>query len=577
VEVAQIDSNKYAIGIRGFVGRLSKQVLVLIDGRSVYTPLFAGVYWEMQDTLMEDIDHIEVIRGPGGTIWGSNAINGVINIITKRAQDTRGVLVSAGGGNVDQGFLHFRYGAGTDRLSYRVWGKMFSDGPEYHADGRNFDDWRRAQIGFRTDWTVNDRDELTIEGDGYGSMVGSKLGLSFFNPQVMINQEANADLAGGNIVGRWRRKISSRSDIMLQAYWDHTDRDDLNFGEIRDTFDIDFIHRIALTRNTITWGAGIRESPSQFFQVIPTVDFEPHKQTYGLYSGFVQDEIGVVPGRLALTVGTKLEDNSYSGFDAQPSARILYTPSDRQSYWAAVTRALRTSSRIEDNFSFSALIQPPIYVRLVGDGDFNNEQMIGYEAGWRGHLTKTVLVGFSGYYNDYDDLLSVDLHTPFVETEPPPPRLVLPLFLRNGIKGYTKGFEVGGYWQPSSIWEIRGSYSYLHLVVRDAAGSNDSSTVKQEEGDSPAHMVLVRSSFHLPKSFQFDVTYRYVSALPDQAVPAYSTANTRFSWRRRDWEFSVVGQNLLQPYHYEFGGDPGGLVGIRRSVYGQVTFTTGGR
>ena len=238
---------------------------------------------------------------------------------------------------------------------------------------------------------------------------------------------------------------------------------------------------------------------------------------------------------------------------------------------------MRTPSRIENNFNFSFLYQSPIYLRLIGDGDFNPENMVGYEAGWRGHVSKTVLIGLSAYYNDYDDLLSVENRAPFVETTPTPVHLVLPLYLRNGIEGYTKGIEVGGFWQPSKVWELRGSYSYLHLVVHDAPGSDDASSVKQEEGDSPAHMVVVRSSFHLPKRLQFDLNYRYVSKLPDQGVGAYSTANMRFSWRRRDWEFAVVGQNLLQPYHYEYGGDPGGLVGIRRSVYGQVTFTTGGR
>ncbi len=579
VEVAQIDSNKYAIGIRGFVGRLSKQVLVMIDGRSVYTPLFAGVYWEMQDTLLEDVDRIEVIRGPGGTIWGSNAINGVINIITRRAQDTRGTLVSAGGGNVDQGFLHFRYGAGSDTASYRVWGKLFSRGPEFHTDGRNFDDWRRAQAGFRTDLKLGSRDELTIEGDGYDSIAGQKLGLSFYSPPALVNQEGNANLSGGNLLGRWRRTLSTRSDIMLQAYWDRTARDDLNFREIRNTFNVDFIHRIRLRRHTLIWGAGMRQSPSRFFQVVPTVDFEPHRQTYSLYSGFIQDEIALAPRRLSLTLGTKLEHNSFSGFDAQPSARILWTPSNRQSYWAAVTRAVRTPSRIEDNFRFDYLAAPsvPLFLRLIGDGQFTPEQMIGYEAGWRGRPATNWLIGIAGYYNQYDDLLSVENLPAAVETTPAPPHLVLPLYLRNGVRGNTKGVEISSTWQPFPAWQLRGSYSYLHLNVRNKLGSNDASTVKQEEGDSPAHQVVVRSSFNLPRRFELDIIYRYVSALPDQQVKAYSTADSRLAWHWRQFEFSVVGSNLLQPHHAEFGGDPGGLVEIRRSAYGQITWTAGGR
>ena len=575
VEVAQIDSDKWAVGIRGFGSRLSRSVLVLIDGRSVYTPLFAGVYWEVQDTLIEDIDRIEVIRGPGGTIWGSNAVNGVINIITKSAHDTHGTLAAVGGGNVEQGFTDTRYGWGDDERSYRVYFKAFTRGPQFHSSGPGFDDWRRQQTGFRSDWKLDGGDTLTIQGDAYDTVAGQQLGVSFYSPPALITEEANGHFGGGNLLGRWRHVLDARSDLQLQVYWDHTDRHDLNYHEIRDTYDVDLIYHLNLSRHNFIFGAGMRQSPSHFIQTVPTVDFEPHFQTYSIYSGFLQDEIAIVPNRFSLTVGTKLEGNSFSGFDAQPSARLLWTPSPHQTVWAAVTRAVRTPSRIEEGFQFTALDIPslPLYLRLIGDGHFSPEQLLGYELGYRSSFSRSLYLDVATFYNQYDDLLSVENRPPFVETTPAPPHLVLPLFLRNGIKAETSGVEIAPVWEPTQRWRLQGSYSFLYLDARRKPGSDDASTVAQLEGGSPHHEVTVQSFLQLPKKFEFDLTYRYVARLWQQNVPAYSTADARLAWQiSKDFEWSVVGQNLLQPQHIEFTGDPGGPVGIRRSVYGKITF-----
>ena len=410
VEVAQIDSDKWAIGIRGFQGRLSKSVLVLIDGRSVYTPLFAGVYWEMQDTMLEDIDRIEVIRGPGGTIWGSNAVNGVINIITKNAKETRGSLVSGGGGNVEQGFLNTRYGGGSDNLAYRVFARGFTRGPQFHSDNRNYDDWRSGQTGFRIDWTPDIRDSLTVSGNAYQTSAGSKLAISTYSPPAILNLEANGEFSGQNVLANWRRTFQSGADIQVRGYFDRTDRTDLNYREVRDTVDIDFIHHLPLPGHDVIWGAGIRISPSRFTQTVPTVDFPPHSQTYSLYTGFVQDAISLIPNRLTATLGIKLEHNSFSGFDYQPSGRVAWTPTEQQTLWAAVTRAVRTPSRIEESFRFTALAVPalPLYLRLIGDGEFSPEQLVGYEAGYRAYIKPHGFVSIAGFYNRYDDLLSVE-------------------------------------------------------------------------------------------------------------------------------------------------------------------------
>lgn len=576
VEVAQIDSDKWSVGIRGFSSRLSRSVLVLIDGRSVYTPLFAGVYWEMQDTLIQDIDRIEVIRGPGGTIWGANAVNGVINIITKNARDTHGPLVTVGGGSVDQGFISTRYGAGSKDFSYRLYGKFFTRGPQFHSDDRNFDDWKMGQVGFRTDWNVNSRDSLTIQGDSYRNVSGQSLNVSTYSPPALIAIERNINLLGTNFVGRWKRQLSESSDLQLQAYFDRTQRDDINFEEVRDTIDFDLVAHTRMGRHQLIGGAGGRVSPSHFSQVVETVDFEPHDQTYNIFSGFVQDEIALLPHRLSFTVGTKLEHNTFSGFEIQPSARILWTPTSHQSLWASVTRAVRTPSRIEDNFQFTAVLVPsiPLYVRLIGDGDFSAEQLTGYELGYRTFFKPNVYVDVASFYNQYDDLLSVENIPPIVEASPAPPHLLIPLFLRNGVQADTAGIEISPVWDPTTWWRLKGSYSYLHLNAHDKATSDDVSTVGQLEGDSPQHRVVVQSSWNLSKDFELDLIYRYVSALPDQNVPAYSTGDARFGWRlSKQFELSLVGQNLLQPHHPEFGGDPGPLVEIRRSAYARLTWT----
>lgn len=576
VNVAQIDSNEWAIGIRGFESKLSKSVLVLIDGRSVYTPLFAGVYWEMQDVMIEDIDRIEVIRGPGGTIWGSNAVNGVINVITKRAQDTRGTLVSAGGGNVDQGFLNWRYGGGTDALSYRVYGKGFTRGPQYHRDGQNFDDWRRGQLGFRADWQTTGRDAVTIQGDAYGAEAGQRLQVSSFSPPANPALQGNKLFNGQNVMLAWRRVLASGADFQFRTYYDRTDRTELNYHEIRHTVDFDFIHHRPLERHDVTWGLGARISPSHFFQTTDQVNFLPHEQTYNIFNAFLQDDISLVRDRLSLTIGTKLEHTTFSGFNYQPSARVDWTPSATQTVWGAVTRAVRTASRIEDNFQFNFLYQqnPPAYIRLAGDGNFTPEQLIGYEAGYRNYLSSKGFISLSLFHNRYTDLESVENAGLMTETDPPPAHQVLPLYLRNGVMANTTGGELASLWDVSDAWRVRASYSLVRLDAKRSPGSNDASTVAQLEGETPQHKVVAQSFFTLPASLQLDLTYRYVSAVPHLGIPAYHTGDLRLARRiTGGLEFEVVGRNLLQPFHLEYTGPPGPAVAVRRSGYLALTWT----
>jgi len=591
VNVARVDSDHWAVGIRGFGAVLANKLLVLIDGRSVYTPLFGGVYWDAQATPLEDVERIEVIRGPGGTIWGANAVDGVINIITRKARDTHGLMVSAGGGNIDQSTATARYGGGNGKgLDYRIYGMGDVRGHEFHSDGRNYDDWRLGQAGFRVDWEGNPRDTVTLQGDIYDEGVGQSTTFGLYSPPGQMTLDGLAKLAGGNVLGHWKRVLTDRSDIQVQAYFDHTNHFEPEIGESRNTYDVDFLHHMTLQGNQdFLWGLGARLSPATFAREVPTIDFLPHHQTDEIYSGFVQDEIPLHSPRVSLTVGSKFEHNNYTGFEIQPDARILWTRTPQQSFWASVSRAVRTPSRLEEDVQltdFATTVPLPVYLRVVGDGRFFSEQLIAYEAGFRSALKRKVYLDIAVFYNDYDYLSSFQVGTFFLEPTPTPVHAVLPLLTRNGIAGKTYGFEVGPDWKPEKWWELKVSYSYLDMKLANRPGSNDPTSVLIDEGSSPRNQFFVQSLIDLPKRFEFDQTLRDVSALPAQSssnvlpavtVAGYLTADVRLGWHiSRQLELSLDGQNLLQPHHAEFGGNPGVLVGIERCVYTKLTWESHG-
>jgi iron complex outermembrane receptor protein len=581
VEVARVDSDHWSVAIRGFGSTFSKDVLVLIDGRSVYTPLFAGVYWDVQNLMIEDVDRIEVIRGPGGTIWGPNAVNGVINIITKRAKDTHGALATAGGGSVDRGAGAFRWGGGNGKgFDYRGYGMGFDVGPEFHQDRENFDPWGMGQAGFRMDWSQA-RDALTLQGDFYKGEEGEQVGEGVYSPPGQITVNGSGHVSGGDLVAHWRRTFSSGSDIEVVGYYDRTYRLGPQLGEARNTYDLDFIHHLTLPRQNFIWGLGARLSPSDFIQLIPTADFLPHHQTDRIYSGFLQDEVTLVPNRLSVTLGAKFEDNNYSGFGVEPSARLLWTPTPHQTFWAAFTRALRTPSRIDDDLQLTGFFENvngfPVFIRISGDPNFKPEVLSGYEVGYRTLVTSKLYLDVAAFHNDYKNLLSYGTGSALLESAPPPLRVVLDIPYANVDRASTNGFEIGPEWKPVSWWQVKTSWAYLNLK----AGGLDPGFAASYEGSSPRNQVTVQSLLNLPKKFEFDQTYRQVSALPAQTssnilpvevVKAYGTADARLGWRPTPHvELSIAGDNLLQPHHAEFG-DSGPLIGIKRSVYGKAVF-----
>jgi len=579
VEVARIDSNKWSIGIRGFGSRLSRSVLVLIDGRTVYTTLLAGTYWEVQDTVMDDIERIEVIRGPGGTIWGPNAVNGVINIITKQAKDTHGALVNVGDGNLEQGFFNSRYGGGNGKnLDYRIHAKGFNRAPEFHSDDRNFDRWRAAQAGFRVDWEKTDRDTFTLQGDLYDEGAGeSVVATSYTKPYSQVI-DGTALLSGGNVLGRWKRVQGDGRDIQVQAYYDRTNRHEPNFGDIRDTFDVDFLQRFRLpARQQISWGLGARFSRGNDLQVVSGLTFSPSERTDRLLTAFLQDDIALIDHRLSLSLGTKLLHTNFTGVNLEPSVRLMWTPTGTQTIWAAFTHAVRTPSDAERDFFLSGFIGldpsgTPFFARFNANRNFRSEKLDGYELGYRRLIGQKFYLDIAGFYNRYDDLFSEDITgPPFLENNPAPPHFLLPAQFANGLRGTTEGVEITQEWRPMSFWRLRGSYSFLEMHIEKGPNSADVGTAPGIQGSSPQHQVMVQSGFDLSKAFNLDLAYRYVSALPGQMVSSYSTGDATFRWRLSEhFRFSIVGQNLMQPHHAEAAGDPGPLVQNKRSAYVQI-------
>lgn len=567
MQVARITANQWAVGVRGFATRLARSVLVLIDGRSVYTPLFAGTYWEVQDTLLEDIDRIEIIRGPGGAIWGANAVNGVINIITKSAKATQGTLVSAGGGNEEQGFGGARYGAKVGKnLFFRVYGKGVNRDGAFNPTGRSYDDWYMTREGFRVDWDPTARDHVQFQGDVYDGDAGEQIPISLYTPPSVRVVTQDAEFSGANLLARWRRVLSPTSDIALLAYYDNTFRREANFNERRNTWDIDFQnHFVAADRHDVVWGLEYRHTGDRTGGV-ETVVFDPRDRGDDLFTSFIQDEI-----RLAddwrLTLGSKFEHNDYSGFEIQPSGRLMWTPTARQSLWAGVSRAVRTPSRVEHDLAITVFSPPPSdFIRVIGDEAFVSEKVIAYEAGHRLQIMPELFVDTAVFFNDYDDLESFEPKAPFTEVGADGPRTVRPLFFRNKVHGESYGFEVAADAAITDWWRLHGAYSFLKIELRRDPGSLDPGH-QVVEGSSPRNQVTMRSTMNLPQEIQFDGVLRYVDSLPAQRVGSYVTLDLRLAKQvTRSLELSVVGLNLAQDHHREFGGG----TEVQRSIYGQV-------
>ncbi len=579
VDVARIDSDHWAVGIRGFGDQFSKSVLVLIDGRNVYTPLFAGIFWGVQDVVLQDIERIEIIRGPGATVWGANAVNGVVNIVTKRAQDTQGALVSAQSGGVDHAIGTVRYGgmAGHD-LAYRVYAKGFDRGPEVHTGGQDFDAWHMAQGGFRMDWTRG-RDAVTFQGDVYSSRQGQSVAFASFAPPADVTSYDPLDLGGGNLLANWTRTLGNHNDLQLRVYYDHTSLDGPQLGETRNTVDVDFVHHLgSLPRQDIRWGAGLHVSPSTFHEVVPSLLLTPAEETDSIYSTFVQDEIALVPNRLSFTGGVKLEHNNFTGLEAQPSVRLLWRPARRQSLWAAVTRAVRTPSQLEEDVTLDRFLlpRPLTYLEIQGNPGFDAERVIGYEGGYRLAVGDRAFIDVALFRNRHDDLQSFGAASASLVASPAPPHVLFILPYANGAAGTSSGVEIAPDWKIDRRLQVKASYSYLDVDIHNATAVPDIlKVVDTYNGSSPHHEATLEPILTLSKRWEIDQTWRYVSALADPArfVPAYATLDARLEWHATpSLDVAFVGENLLQDHHLEFTHDPAPNVAIARTAGVSLTW-----
>jgi iron complex outermembrane receptor protein len=590
VEVARIDGNKWAISVRGFNGRFANKLLVMMDGRSVYTPLFSGVLWDAQDTVLQDIDRIEVVRGPGASLWGANAVNGVINIVTKRARDTQGSLLVAGGGTEEQGFTTLRYGGKVDdNTFYRAYAKYFNrDSQEFIGGGDAADDWQVGRSGFRVDWEPEGPDGLTVQGDFYKGVVGTT-GRSF-SLTLPFNQTVNTDddIFGGNLLGRWTHRFDDGSDMQLQVYYDLVAGDELGISLDEHTFDVDFQHHFqAGDRNDIVWGMAYRLNAAQFDGNF-TVSFADEHRTDHLASAFVQDDITLVDDQLRLTLGSKFEYNTYTGFEIQPTARLLWTPDQQQSIWLAASRATRTPSQAEDSIILNSVVPPPLppplpplpiplQLSVLGNTDQRSEDVLAFEVGYRVRPDDNFSADIAAFYNIYDHLATVEPQ-PGVSLIPcpAPPFFVCALgtsrFDDRG-SAQTYGIELATDIRPAPWWQLHGAYTFLMMDLDSDAGSNDP-LIGVTDGRNPTQQVSVRSSFDLTDDWDFDIWARYVSDLPERGVNSYFTFDARLGWRPTDGvELSIVGQNLLAGHHLEFTPE---LVDttpteVQRSVYGMIT------
>ena len=568
LQVAQKNSHDWAISARGFNTNLGNKLLVMIDGRTVYTPLYSGVFWDMQDYLLGDIDRIEVISGPGGALWGANAVNGVINIITKSARDTQGAFAEVGGGSQPRDFVGGRYGGQVgSETQFRVYGKYFDRGHEVLGNGNlETDSWRQGQAGFRADSEVSVQDKLTVQGDFYQGREDQQSG-------------GTADTSGGNILGRWTRALSDESDLSLQSYFDQTHLSlpvsplligGMQFspaGTFYDdltTYDVDFQHRFRLdARNRLIWGAGFRHTHDAGINA-PSLGFLPAVLDQNLYSLFLRDEVHLRED-LSFALGTKLEHNDYTGFEFEPDARLSWSLNSTQNLWAAVSRAVRTPSRIDHDLSAGT---PPYLVVLKGGSDFTSESVIAYELGYRAQLNSRFTTSVSGFYNEYNDVRS----TSFT------PATILPLYFANNLQGDTYGLEFSGNYQSTGAWSLHAGYTLLREHLRVKPGQFDLSNGINETAD-PKHQFSIRYSLNLPGHVELDSGLRWVDSLLTNngptagTVPAYFELNTRLAWHASErLELSLVGQNLLHNHHAEYGFPDPTRVEIQRSLYGRLAW-----
>ncbi len=583
LDVGRIGSSVWAISSRGFNGRFANKMLVMIDGRTIYNNLYSGVYWEQYDLLMEDIERIEVIRGPGATVWGANAVNGVINIITKSARSAQGALVTMGTSNEEKAYIGGRFGGRIGKkVSYRLSMKLLQLGDQVSGQVRAGqpgvgagDIYDTQRGGARVEWQISARDSLTVHGDLYRGNYWTN-STETLAPLVGSNAKVTPELIdtqGGYMQARWQRK-GERSETAVQWYVDAATRDEgLGSGTFRN-LDLDFQQRYALhKRHDLVWGLGYRRlSDSLETPPSSTVRFRPVSTGQDLYSSFLQDDITLKKDKVVLTVGSKFLHNFYSGFAAQPGVRLLWTPTANNGVWTSVSRAVRTPARKDTDIDVRFPVPQfgaGIYGRYLGSRGFANESVIAYEGGYRHQFRNRVSADVSVFTSRYADLQSLALGTPYFSAEPGV-RLVVPLGTINGPGAVSKGLEVAANWKATYRWKLGANYTFYHVRSLDTSAQ---SLTLSAGSTAPAHQVQAHSGFAFTRKLSLDVFAYSVSRTHPQ-VPNYLRLDARLSWRPHEaLELAVGGRNLLDPHHPEFiSEDFLQSSQIRRSAYVRVTW-----
>lgn len=525
LDVAQVSGPQFAIASRGFSISTANKMLVLIDGRTVYSPVFAGVFWETQDVVLADVERIEVIRGPGGTVWGANAVNGVINVITKRAADTRGTFVNISAGTTMLGPYAVRHGGRVgDTGSYRAYAKLrFEDSHELVAGGDAFNDFDFGQAGFRIESGGDGASQMFVQGDAYTGTVG-------------MTSSAEADMSGGNLLASYTRTAGTHT-TSAQAYYDHTYR--RNPGQYRgvlNTVDVDLQHQWHAGRHNVVFGGGYRRYAGDDLGDGPGFFFEPRQRTSHRANVFAQDEVRVGTS-FFITVGSKFERNEFTGFEAQPTVRARWS-TPRQSAWAAVSRAVRVPTRFDTDLRI--LVPNTSSLLLAGSDTFKPENVVAYEAGYRHLFNERLSVDVAAYVNSYDNLRTQE----FVPGRP--------ITLANNMNGLSRGLESTIAAQFTHFWQVHASHSYSWKELTFDSGSTDS-TGGASEANDPRHIFKLRSYLVATNRIELDAFFRHYSSRPQPAVEPYSELDARVGYRLRPgWDLSLIGSNLLHRRHIEF-------------------------
>jgi len=573
VEVAQLSSDTWAVSIRGFSALYSNKLLVLIDGRSVYSPMFSGVLWNETDLMLEDVERIEVIRGPGAALWGANAVNGVINIITRPARDTQGGLLTLGGGSYDRGTGQARYG-GTNgnNLEYRIYGKYLNRNSlggvagTYKGSG-----WDMTRGGFRADWSPAMRDNLTAEGSIYRGQTG-QLAYQIVPPAALVGAAPLVDSNGGDLLLRWKHTLAGGSEISWQGYYERAHRGNFILGQNENSVDLDFQHHLSPSRwHDFIWGgsfrsSGVRSSAVNF--ALATIKPDVRLQ---LFSVFLQDELAIVPQRLWLTAGSKFEHNDYSGWEVQPTLRLLWKLQPNQAFWGAVSRAARTPSIYETSIRMPVPLATdiPVPVTLVGNPQLQSESLLAYEAGYRAQPSKHVWLDAAAFYNRYRRLVSEN--PVLLPGSGPMPQFLLQM--SNGMRGQTYGGELSASYSVSKILSLQGSYSLFRGQWGPWPGNRADRAIFAA-GETPQHQFQVRSGFSPLSGFDFDTNLFYVSGWTAYPVPGVTRLDTRLGWRANQRvQLDFIVQNALQPRHTESFSTAfmGNTELVKRTVFGKIT------